>query len=445
LDLEQKGTDMSISSSLNAGVMGLKANASKLSVISDNIANSATFGYKRSQADFHSMVTGSSGGTYSAGGVRTTTEKLISERGSLVGTSNSTDIAVRGRGMVPVTKETAVDAGGANLPMLLQTTGSFRTDENGYLKSASGMILMGWPALDDGTIPNYPRDTPAGLEPIKLNVNEFVGEPTNQMQVIANLPATGTRPGAPGDIENLSVEYFNNLGTSETLSITFTPTVPATAGAPASNEWTMQLMDSAQGGAVVGEYRLTFRDTSVAGGTIDTVTTVSGGAYDPATGSFNVNVASGPMEVAIGVPGSPQGLTQLSDSFSPVVINKNGTPVGNMISVDIDSSGMVNALYDNGAVKTLYQIPLIDMPNPNGLVALDSQTYQISRDSGPYFMWNAGDGPTGDLVNFAREESTTDVATELTDLIQTQRAYSSNAKVIQTVDEMLQETTNLKR
>jgi flagellar hook protein FlgE len=151
------------------------------------------------------------------------------------------------------------------------------------------------------------------------------------------------------------------------------------------------------------------------------------------------------MEVAIGVPGSPQGLTQLSDSFSPVVINKNGTPVGNMISVDIDSSGMVNALYDNGAVKTLYQIPLIDMPNPNGLVALDSQTYQISRDSGPYFMWNAGDGPTGDLVNFAREESTTDVATELTDLIQTQRAYSSNAKVIQTVDEMLQETTNLKR
>ena len=57
----------------------------------------------------------------------------------------------------------------------------------------------------------------------------------------------------------------------------------------------------------------------------------------------------------------------------------------------------------------------------------------------------AGDGPTGDIVAFAREESATDVAGELTDMIQTQRAYSSNAKVIQTVDEMLQETTNIKR
>ncbi|WP_373030217.1 flagellar basal body rod C-terminal domain-containing protein, partial [Sulfitobacter sp.] len=66
-------------------------------------------------------------------------------------------------------------------------------------------------------------------------------------------------------------------------------------------------------------------------------------------------------------------------------------------------------------------------------------------ESGAYFLWNAGDGPTGDIKSYAREESTTDVATELTTMIRTQRAYSSNAKVIQTVDEMLQETTNIKR
>jgi flagellar hook protein FlgE len=79
------------------------------------------------------------------------------------------------------------------------------------------------------------------------------------------------------------------------------------------------------------------------------------------------------------------------------------------------------------------------------MVALDSQTYKPSVASGSFFLWDAGDGPTGDIVGFAREESTTDVANELTDMIQTQRAYSSNAKVIQTVDEMLQETTNIKR
>ena len=60
-------------------------------------------------------------------------------------------------------------------------------------------------------------------------------------------------------------------------------------------------------------------------------------------------------------------------------------------------------------------------------------------------MWDSGTGPAGDIFAYAKEESTTDVAAELTDLIQTQRAYSSNAKVIQTVDEMLQETTNIKR
>ena len=62
-----------------------------------------------------------------------------------------------------------------------------------------------------------------------------------------------------------------------------------------------------------------------------------------------------------------------------------------------------------------------------------------------YFLWDASDGPTGDIVAFAREESTTDVAGELTAMIETQRAYTSNAKVIQTVDEMLQETANIKR
>ena len=133
---------MSISSSLNAGVMGLKANANKLSVVSDNIANSSTFGYKRSEADFHSMVIGSNGGSYSAGGVRSTTQKLISERGSILGTSNPTDIAVRGRGMIPVTTESSVNVNNGERPMLLQTTGSFRTDDQGYLKSETGLVLL---------------------------------------------------------------------------------------------------------------------------------------------------------------------------------------------------------------------------------------------------------------------------------------------------------------
>lgn len=433
---------MTISSSLNASVAGLAANASRLSTISDNIANSATFGYKRAVADFHSMVIESGTGRYSAGGVRVTTQRMIDERGPLVSTSNPTDLAVRGRGLMPVTTEAAVGAANGDLPMMLSTTGSFRPDADGYLKTSSGLVLMGWPADNDGTVPVFPRDTTDGLQPIRINTNQFAGQPTDNISLAVNLPATATEAGAGGTPEQLSVEYFDNLGKSENLEIEFTPTVP---GAGASNEWTMILRDSASGGAVVGEYTLTFDDTRGAGGTLASIATVSGGAYDPATGEVTVAVAGGPISLDIGVPGDPAGLTQLSDNFAPVTISKNGAPVGNMTSVEVDPNGFVHAYFDIGISRTIYQVPLVDVPNPNGLETMDHQTYGVTPGSGPFFLWDAGDGPTGDIVAFAREESATDVAGELTQLIQTQRAYSSNAKVIQTVDEMLQETTNIKR
>ncbi|WP_170372477.1 flagellar hook protein FlgE [Ruegeria arenilitoris] len=431
---------MTISSSLNAGVASLKANANRLATISDNIANSSTYGYKRVETDFHSMVTSGQGGSYSAGGVRTTSQRLIDQRGSLVTTNNSTDLAVRGRGMLPVRPSSQI--GTDSNEMLLTTTGSFRTNAEGYLVTESGLVLLGWPANADGSIPNVSRDTPAALQPVQLSVNQLSGSPTTAMNLRMNLPATATDAGAPGDTQPLSVEYFDNLGKPENVDIELIPTVPA---AGSSNEWTMILRDSASGGAVIGEYTLTFTDSRTAGGTLASVTTVSGGTYDPTTGSFVVNVAGGPMEVNIGLIGDSDGITQLSDTFAPVSITRDGSAVGTMSSVQVDENGYVYALYDTGVTRRMYQIPLADVPNPNGLTALDSQTYAPSRDSGTYFLWDAGEGPTGELISFAREESTTDVATELTSMIQTQRAYSSSAKVIQTVDEMLQETTNIKR
>jgi flagellar hook protein FlgE len=238
------------------------------------------------------------------------------------------------------------------------------------------------------------------------------------------------------------LEYYDNLGKSATLNVTFTPTVPATGS---SNEWTMTVSDSASGGAIVGEYTLQFDDTRGAGGTLQSVTAVSGGAYDPATGSIAVNVDGGPIEIGIGELGEANGLTQLSDAFAPVSISKNGTSVGSLTGIEVDPNGFVRASFDTGINRVLYQIPLIDVSNVNGLESLDQQSYRVTPDSGTFFMWDAGDGPTGDIISYAREESSTDVAAELTQLIQTQRAYSSNAKVIQTVDEMLQETTNIKR
>lgn len=433
---------MTISSSLNAGVAGLAANASRLATISDNIANSSTYGYKRAVTDFHSMVINTSEGPYSAGGVRITTSRMIDQRGSIVSTDNVTDLAVRGRGMMPVTTESALGLGNTASDFLLTTTGSFRTDEAGFLRSESGLVLMGWPATPDGNIPAYPRDTADGLEPVRINANQSAGEPTTYVDLGINLPATSTEWTSDGTDEELTVAYYDNLGTSEDLGITFTPSVPA---AGSSNEWTMTITDSASGGAVVGEYILTFDDTQAAGGTLASVNAVTGGAHDNATGRVTVNVDGGPLEVGIGFIGEQGGITQLSDKFAPVSVQKNGNAVGNMTSIEVDPNGYIRASFDTGITRVIYQVPLVDVSYINGLEALDQQTYRATPESGSYFLWDAGDGPTGDLLSYALEESATDVAGELTELIQTQRAYSSNAKVIQTVDEMLQETTNIKR
>ncbi len=437
---------MTISSSLNAGVAGLASNASRLATISDNIANSATNGYKRATTEFHSMVINASRGTYTAGGVRVTTMRLIDQAGALKPTNNPTDLAVRGRGFLPVTQESALISATSDYPMLLTTTGSFRTDANGILKTSTGLVLLGWPANPDGTVPPFPRDTQAGLVPVQILANQFAAEPTTAITLGVNLPAIETEVGADGNPLPLSVEYFDNLGTSQAINVTYTPTVPVPPATGLSNTWTMELRDSALGGAVVGEYTLVFDDTRAAGGTLASVTVGgTGGAYDAATGSFSINVAGGPIEITIGRIGEGNVMTQLSDSFAPTSITKDGFPVGNMTSVEVDANGFVRANFDTGITRTLYQLPLVDVPNPNGLFALDNQTYALSNQSGSFFLWDAGDGPTGDVISFALEESSVDVAGELTNLIQTQRAYSSNAKVIQTVDEMLQETTNIKR
>ena len=431
---------MTISSSLNASVAGLSANASRLATISDNISNSATYGYRRAVTDFHSMVIEGGQGTYSAGGVRATNTRLIDQGGSLVSTSNATDLAVRGRGMLPVTTSSSVGLANGETPLLLATTGSFRVDDNGYLTTSSDLVLMGWPAESDGMIPVFPRDSSDGLEPIRINSAEFAGESTDRMTISLNLPATSTEAGSDGMIENLSVEYFDNLGRSESLSISFTPSVP-TAGI--SNEWTMEVSDSASGGATIAEFTLTFDDTRGAGGRLASVVPVSGGTYDSATGQLDVLVAGGDMGISIGRVGESGGITQLSDSFQPLSISKNGTPVGNLTSIEVDANGLVRASYDVGISRVIYQVPLVDVPNLNGLETLDYQSYRPTPDSGAFFLWDAGDGPTGDIVSFAREESATDVAGELTQLIQTQRAYSSNAKVIQTVALSLAEFTFL--
>lgn len=433
---------MTISSSMNAGVTGLAVNASKLATISDNISNSKTYGYKRADVEFSSIALASREGTYTAGGVRASTFRAVNSSGSLISTTSSLDLAVSGKGMLPVTQISAIENGNGTLPLQLVTTGSFQPDVNGTVRTSSGLALLGWPADLNGDIPAQPRDSITGLEPVTVVFNQMAANATSEIKLGANLPATSTRAGSTGDPYQIDIEYFDNLGAPQTLTAVFTPTVPATG---ASNEWTLVLNDSDSGGATVGEFTIQFDSTAGTGGSILSVTPVSGGTYDPATGMIDVNVFAGPIDIDIGTIGGSEYLTQLAGSFSPTGVSRDGSSTGSLIGVEVDESGMLWAQYDSGYSRVIYQIPLAAVANPNGMEVLDNQAFAVSPDSGPFYLWDAGDGPTGSTIGYAREESTTDIAGELTQLIQTQRAYSSNAKVIQTVDEMLQETTNIKR
>jgi len=162
--------------------------------------------------------------------------------------------------------------------------------------------------------------------------------------------------------------------------------------------------------------------------------------------SLILTLAGGPVTVKIGALSDPNGLTQLSDSFAPVSIIKDGSPVGNLSAVEVDANGYMHAIYDIGFTRTIYQIPLVDVPqSERSDRAEQSSLSSLARKRVVLPMGRRRRSKQATSWAMPARESATDVAGELTRLITTQRAYSSNAKVIQTVDEMLQETTNMKR
>jgi len=437
---------MTLSSSLSAGIAGLQSNSTRLAVISDNIANSSTKGYRRADVDFTSMVIPGNKTTYSAGGVKALAYRDVSTPGAVIGTNNATDISVNGRGFLPVTESGAIGLPPAERPFMLAPTGSFTRNDDGFLVTRSGLALTGWPTDGAGNIdPGVIRDGPASLEPIRVNPFLTTAQATTRIELGVNLPADDTAAGGSGDPYTSSIEYFDAIGRDNRINITYTPTVPGTGS---SNEWTLSFVDTATDPLTpVGDLTVTFDTTTTGRGSLASggVVPGAGTAYDPATGLVTITTASGPLEIYIGPDSGGSALTQVDAPFAPLAVSADGAPAGTLTSLEFDDGGFLRGIYDTGQEVTLYQVPLVDVPNPDGLRALDNQAFGLSNESGDAFLWDAGKGPVGGIQGFTLQESTVDIAEELTGLIQTQRAYSSNATVIQTVDQMLQETTNLKR
>ena len=204
-----------------------------------------------------------------------------------------------------------------------------------------------------------------------------------------------------------------------------------------------------------------FAQNGTSAGTLDPTVYGSGGTLPPGTGGFagldadgNVNYSyslllpdgtTQTIALDFGRPGEPVGITQFASEFAVSTLQQDGLPFGQFEGVQIDELGDVFARYGNGASRRIYQLPVITFSNPDGLQIVDGGSYRTSPFSGEPIVTTAGVGAAGIFVPEAIEASNVDLATEFTEMIQAQRAYSANSRVITTSDEMLEELINLVR
>ncbi|SFP65775.1 flagellar hook protein FlgE [Tranquillimonas alkanivorans] len=435
---------MSITNAMQTGVSGLLATSTRVGKISDNIANANTDGYKRVFADLVTMSTTSGPGSAGPQGVRAVHGADLETAGTLRQTSRATDLAISGDGFFTVSKN-------PNDPVesnyMLTRAGSFYPDADGNLQNAAGFYLAGYRVGPDGALGQVDRSGFGDLSTVTLGGAELAGRPTTEISLKGNLPSQETGVATPGDPFVSSTEFYSPLGEAQRLQFSWQP------GAN-DNQWQLTISDDA--GVDYGSVQVDFHDSGDFAGSPSLYSNATGlaaapagFAFDPATGQATITVDNGavPQEitVSLGAPDTIGGMTQFSGDYSPPEIIGDGSASGSLVRMEIDQSGTMYGIYDNGNRAALFSIPVAQVTNPNGLVAADGNAYFLSRESGAFRMVEAGQGSAGSIASGALESSNVEIAQELTDLIQTQRAYSSNAKIVTTMDEMLDETMRLKR
>ncbi|CAO3381733.1 flagellar hook protein FlgE [Azospirillum argentinense] len=410
---------MSLFSAMRSGVSGMSAQSSRMAAISDNISNSATIGYKRAAVDFSTLMT-SSGSTsnYSAGGVRSNVHYQVLKDGTIQGTQSATDMAIEGRGFFVV----ADNAGntGTSPGYALTRAGSFLPDDQGFLRNSAGQYLQAWKLGPDGSLPAVNRSSFDGLSAVSIAGLAYGGSKTTQMSFAGNLPAQAT----DGTSFDTSTSLYDGLGNPLDVTMTWTKTANP-------NEWTLSVTPPAGYTATLSTNTVTFNTTGANAG-------LPAGALPQITLTSPANPTPDTVNVTVG------NLTQLNGDYVPQFMG-DGARAGRVSTVDIDKAGTLWAVYDNGARQPLYQVPVADVVNPGGLVPQDGNTYTLGIDSGTMTLSNGNSGTAGSVAGYALEQSNVDIAEELVSLIETQRAYSSNATLVRTADEMVDETTRLKR
>ena len=430
---------MSLYGAMFSGVSGLNAQSQALGMISDNISNVNTVGYKSAHASFSTLVTRQTGNFYAPGGVKSAPVYSVDRQGLLQSSPNNTDMAIAGQGFFVLT---GTDVPTASDSRFYSRAGQFAADAEGFLRSPSGFFLQGWRTDLAGAPTAANPSLLTSLESIRVNSVSGSAMPTSTVELGLNLPASATLPAsvANGSIQTTSIPVFDSLGVSHSVTLTWTKT--------AANNWTVTA--AAPDAAIIDEgtvgANLGYSVDVVFNGN-GTPATFDGAATPPvlALGTWNSGANNSLINMDMGTPNVSDGISQFSSTYSVSFINQDGSQAGNFFGVKIDEDGIVTALFDNGETQRIYKIPIATFPNPNGLDSRTGTAFTQSERSGDFFLRSAGENNAGTISPSSLEASTSDLAEEFTSLIITQRAYAASTKIIQTADEMLDELIRIKR
>lgn len=438
---------MSLYSALFAGVSGLGAQSSAMATVADNITNVNTIGYKGASSQFQTLVTdGRVRSNYSAGGVVATPKALISKQGLLQASSSLTDVGIEGSGFFVVRSGSS-----PNDDVAFTRAGSFTPDNDGFLRNTAGYYLQGWPLDSNGNfVDNGNLNT---MEAVRPNALAGSALPTTKIALRANLQSTATPivgayvPGsmASGALSphfSRPVDVFDAQGTAHRLTFNFVKT--------AANDWVAEISGTPS------------EITSVGGVPVANGVLVSGAVKFNPDGSLDLagsnpalfanldigwsnGAGSSPISLNLGSDDGLDGLTQFGSESALLSSSVDGGLLGKVASVEISDKGVVSAIFENGKSRAIYQLPVATFENPDGLARVSGNAYTASQESGNFAINKPGALGAGTIAAGKLEASNVDLGQEFSNMILFQRAYSASSKIITTVDDMLQEVSNLKR
>jgi flagellar hook protein FlgE len=397
---------------------GLNAAQSDLTVTANNIANTATAGFKGSRAEFAELFSVSPQGVSSnaiGNGVRVSNVAQQFTQGNIDFTDNSLDLALSGQGFF------ILNDGGA---LAYTRAGAFQVDAQGYIVNARQQRLQVYPPGTNGQF------NTGALSDIQLVTSESAPAATTTVDVTLNLPANAAQPTVavfdPANVNSYnsatSLTTYDSLGAAHTATMYFTKTANP-------NEWTTQLFvdGTAVGTAQTLEYDNTGALIDPAGGTITFPT------YTPATGAADMN-----MTFDFGTT------TQYGGTFNVNAITQDGFTTGRLIGIDIDSTGVVQARFTNGRSLALGQVALANFSNPQGLQQLGDTNWAETFGSGQALRGQAGNSGFGLVQAGALEASNVDITEQLVNMITAQRNFQANAQMISTADAIQQTIINIR-